>query len=76
MLRQHIEKEDHCLFPMADQALTESDQQQLLAASVQADQENGGDVTHGKYLAIADRLAERYGVQKTPTDDNAGNCCG
>ena len=62
MLRQHIEKEDHCLFPMADQALTESDQQQQLDAFAQADEKNGGDVKREMYLTLANRLAERYNV--------------
>lgn len=71
MLRQHIEKEDHCLFPMADQVLTESDQQQQLDAFTQADERNGGDVRREMYRALADRLAERYGVQKAASNDNA-----
>ncbi len=31
LLREHIQKEDHCLFAMADQALSADDQQTLLA---------------------------------------------
>ena len=76
MLRQHIEKEDHCLFAMADQALTEADQQRLLDSSAQADERNGGDVRRDKYLALADRLAERYGVQKNAPEDNPSQRCG
>ena len=30
LLREHIEKEDHCLFTMANQVLSEDDQQKLL----------------------------------------------
>ncbi len=76
MLRQHIEKEDHCLFPMADEALTDSDQWQVLESSARADEENGGDAQHDKYLAMADRLADRYGVPKDALERNAGHCCG
>lgn len=64
MLRQHIEKEDHCLFPMADEALTGTDQQQLLESSAKADERNGGEAARARYLAIADTLAQRYGVSE------------
>jgi hemerythrin-like domain-containing protein len=30
LLREHIEKEDHCLFPMAEQVLSEEDHRRLL----------------------------------------------
>jgi hemerythrin-like domain-containing protein len=76
MLRQHIEKEDHCLFPMADEALTDSDQWRVLESSARADEANGGDAQHDKYLVIADRLADRYGVPKDALEQNAGHCCG
>ena len=49
-LREHIEKEDHCLFTMANQALTDDDQQRLLAAFEHVEHEHMGLGTHEKYL--------------------------
>ena len=77
MLRQHIEKEDDCLFPMADQALDEADQQQLMAVCDRIESEDKAAGTEKKYRDLADTLAERYGVTKTQqasTSDHAGGC--
>ena len=38
LLREHIHKEDHCLFPMAEQALNEQDQKNLLESFLKSDQ--------------------------------------
>ena len=65
LLREHIEKEDHCLFTMADQALTEDDQQRLLEAFEHVEHEHMGLGTHEKYLLLADELANRFGVTRT-----------
>lgn len=62
LLRGHIEKEDHCLFNLANEAFTETDQQQLLDAFTRVESEEMGHGTHEKFLQIADRLADRYGV--------------
>jgi hemerythrin-like domain-containing protein len=62
LLRQHIFKEDHCLFPMADRALSELDQQDLSRSFAEVEQQDLGTEMHAKYVAIADRLAERFGV--------------
>ena len=58
MLRQHIEKEDHSLFPMADKAFDEEDQQRLMDACAKIEAE--APETEKKYRALADSLAERY----------------
>ena len=50
LLRQHIEKEDHCLFTMANQTLTEDDQQRLSEAFEHVEHEHMGLGTHEKYL--------------------------
>lgn len=62
LLRDHINKEDHCLFTMANQALTVADQQALLTAfeHVEHDEMHAG--THEKYLEIANNLAEKFNV--------------
>jgi len=71
LLREHIEKEDHCLFAMANQTLTEEDQQTLLAAFQHVEHDLG---THEKYLHVADELADRFGV--TPVVGNSPVACG
>jgi hemerythrin-like domain-containing protein len=62
LLREHIYKEDHILFQLADRALGESDQQALLAAFGRVEAEEMGQGTHEKFLKIARDLAARYGV--------------
>jgi hemerythrin-like domain-containing protein len=58
LLRQHIAKEEGVLFPMAARAIEPSIQEDLTAAFERVEHEETGDGVHGKYLAIADRLAK------------------
>jgi hemerythrin-like domain-containing protein len=76
LLREHIEKEDHCLFPMANQLLTEKDQQALTAAFGRVEAEEMGEGTHETYLKLANALAEKYGVALAATVGVAGHACG
>jgi hemerythrin-like domain-containing protein len=78
LLRQHIDKEDHCLFTMADQALSETDQKNLLTAFENVERNEMGAGTHEKYLGIANRLADRYGVPRATESatEHSHNCCG
>lgn len=62
LLSDHISKEDHCLFAMADSALDEDAQGSLLESFRQAEQEAGG-ARHKKYLQIAQDLCRQYGVK-------------
>ncbi len=62
LLRQHIGKEEHVLFRLADGAMTTEDQTALLAAFARVEAEEMGAGTHEKFLALADQLADRYGV--------------
>jgi hemerythrin-like domain-containing protein len=64
LLRQHIQKEDHCLFPMANEALDEQDQKELEKQFERVENEEMKPGTHEKYHKIAERLATRYGVEK------------
>jgi hemerythrin-like domain-containing protein len=75
LLRQHIEKEDHCLFPMADDALTAADQKRLAEAFDAVETEHMGAGTHERYLALADELAAAYGVSRAART-HAGPGCG
>ena len=73
LLRDHIQKEDHCLFSMADQALSEQEQQQVMDSFANVEQNDLGSGTHQKYLDIAAELAKRFGVKC----QTAGACgCG
>ena len=58
LLREHIEKEDYCLFELADQALTADDQKRLLQAFENVEHEQMGQGAHEKFHALADALAE------------------
>ena len=62
LLRDHIQKEDHCLFSMADQALSEQEQQQVLDSFANVEKDDMGPGTHQKYLDIAAKLAKRFDV--------------
>jgi hemerythrin-like domain-containing protein len=74
LLRDHIGKEDQCLFPMANQALGEADQQALLAKFQHVEEEEMGAGTHEKFLAIADELADHYHVARAQTTPGHEGC--
>jgi hemerythrin-like domain-containing protein len=63
LLRAHIEKEDHCLFAMANQALSDGDQAELRERFAQADRAQVGAAAKEQLLESARRLAERYRVE-------------
>jgi hemerythrin-like domain-containing protein len=62
LLRTHIQKEDHCLFPMAEQLLSETDQAELLSQFDAAENQPDMHGEHEKYLQLADDLAKKLGV--------------
>jgi len=77
LLRNHIEKEDHCLYTMANQAFTDEDQQELLLAFEQVEAEEIGAGVHEKHVSIANGLADRLGVPRavtTHTEHGCGHC--
>ncbi len=79
LLREHIHKEDLCLFPAANHRLTENDQQQLLTAFEKVEVEEIGKGTHEKYLTLANQLADRFGVGRVDADHpkhDDGSGCG
>jgi hemerythrin-like domain-containing protein len=65
LLRNHIYKEDHCLFPMADQSLNPDEQGALLAAFEEFDRKEMAPGSHERCLREADELADRFDVNKT-----------
>ncbi|HEY4760845.1 MAG TPA: hemerythrin domain-containing protein [Thermoguttaceae bacterium] len=76
LLREHIQKEDHCLFAMANSALTEQDQENLLAVFEKVEAEEMGEGVHEKYLNIAHDLAKRYGIPSAEFEKVVGHGCG
>ena len=77
LLREHIQKEDHCLFQMTDQALSEQEQLQLMESFANVEHNDMGPGTHEKYLDIAAELAKRFGVPCRVSGPSSGaNCCG
>jgi hemerythrin-like domain-containing protein len=75
LLREHIQKEDHCLFPMSDRALSATEQEQLLDSFRAVEHEEMGQGTHEQYLALADQLAHRFGVARAVRPASAGHGC-
>ncbi|MBI3409011.1 MAG: hemerythrin domain-containing protein [Planctomycetes bacterium] len=76
LLRQHIFKEDHVLFVMADRALNVVDQQTLMDSFTSVEEEDIGLGTHERFLALADDLAARFGVAHSATALGALPLCG
>ncbi|GMQ80492.1 MAG: hemerythrin domain-containing protein [Planctomycetia bacterium] len=75
LLREHINKENHCLFPMADQALSEAEQKELAASIDRVQREVLDPGTEEKYVAIAQQLADKLGVQQTPSPAGVPGGC-
>ena len=73
LLRTHIQKENQCLFPMANQAFSDADQKALLSAFETVEHEEIGAGVHEKQLAIANALAERFHVAKSKSQPTP--CC-
>jgi len=74
LLREHIEKEDHCLFTMANQTLTANDQEKLMDAFENVEHEQMGLGIHAKFLNLADELADRFGVSRTVGNRSVCGC--
>lgn len=74
LLREHIDKEDRCLFPSANGAFDEQDQQHLLAAFEKVEIEEMGEGTHEKYLDLANRLADHFGVPRAAPSGHCHTC--
>ena len=75
LLREHIHKEDRCLFQMTDQALSAPEQQQLLESFAHVEHDDMGPGTHERYLEIAAKLAKRFGIPCRASDTPAGTGC-
>ena len=56
LLRDHIEKEDEMLFPMADELLSTEQQGQLIQGFDRIEREETATGAHAKFHALAERL--------------------
>jgi len=61
LLRHHIWKEDHVLFPMAEQALSSADDQALVEVFEAVEKEEIGEGVHEKYHEWAHELVGEAG---------------
>ena len=76
MLRAHIEKEDHCLFPMADRGLLPADVDDLARQFEAVERDHIGPGVHERYLRLADTLAGRFGVRRAGGPETGAGACG
>jgi hemerythrin-like domain-containing protein len=76
LLREHIRKEDHCLFPMAARALSVGDVESLARSFQNVESAEMGEGTHEHYLGLANDLAGRLGVPRVEVSPSCGHTCG
>lgn len=78
LLRGHIQKEDHCLWPMADKLLDAPAQAAVLAAFERAEAEHMGPGVHERMLARLDALLRACGLPPRAPDllARTGGGCG
>jgi hemerythrin-like domain-containing protein len=77
LLREHIRKEDHCLFPMAAGILSDGEAEALRRSFENLESAEMGEGTHEYYLQRANDLADRLGVQRAQVTATCGHgsCC-
>jgi hemerythrin-like domain-containing protein len=75
LLREHIQKENHCLFPMAEELLSVRDMRALNHSFQHLEEDDLGGSTHEKYLKLANDLADRFGVERAAVGHDAGRGC-
>jgi hemerythrin-like domain-containing protein len=76
LLREHIAKEDHVLFPMAEACFSDQDRADVLAGFAEKESKDLGEGTHERMLAIVDGLMERLGVSREARAPVATHGCG
>lgn len=59
LLRRHIEREDEVLYPMAEERMTQEEQEQLLKAYDRFEHEIVGEGVHERYHHMMEGLKER-----------------
>jgi hemerythrin-like domain-containing protein len=76
LLRDHIRKEDHCLSPMAAGILSDTEAEALVQSFATVESADMGEGTHERYLQLANDLADRLDVPRTPAVSTCGHACG
>ena len=66
LLRNHIVKEDNILFVMAERALTDAEQAQLLEEFEKVETRKMGPGTHERMHALMEKLCAEFGVAADP----------
>jgi hemerythrin-like domain-containing protein len=74
LLRDHISKEEHCLFVMADVALTPVEQQGLVEAFDHVEHHDLETGTHEKFLRLANDLVDHFGLDRSVAAQTCGSC--
>jgi hemerythrin-like domain-containing protein len=62
LLKNHIGKENNILFRMADRALSETDNRELLKQFEEAEKEHGASSSSAEYISRIQQLASSYNV--------------
>jgi hemerythrin-like domain-containing protein len=73
LLREHIRKEDNCLFPMAAGILSGTDAESLAQRFEHVENAEIGEGTHERYLQLANDLAERLNVPRAQVAPPCGD---
>ena len=73
LLREHIRKEDQCLFPMAAGILNVSEADALAQRFEQVENTEMGEGTHEQYLQLAHDLADRLDVDRAKVTPACGH---
>jgi len=60
LLREHIQKEDHILYPMGDRVLSSEDQQELLTRFQEVEEKLMGPGVHEAYHRLVEELEGKY----------------
>ena len=68
LLRAHIAKEDDILFRIAQTMLSPAQDEAIVEAYRAIEHDDMGDGTHERMLAIADVLADAYGIERASSD--------
>lgn len=72
MLREHISKEDHCLYSMANNAFSAADQEELAARFEQVEEGFRQAGVQERFVTRVQALAERYGAVGRPAPAAVG----
>ncbi|MEI7752316.1 MAG: hemerythrin domain-containing protein [Candidatus Omnitrophota bacterium] len=76
LLREHIQKEDHCLFAMTNENLSSEEQGQLLKAFRDEEVKIPKGKGHDYYFQKAQDLGNRYQVKSSVVSACAPSSCG